>query len=107
LPTPSLPEPDEFKSALLEYGKAVIKSTIDHSPAEEESLVWDMRATKQNVMSTHDDMLRELKTKLSISEESNRQLHDTITTQEDAQAIIEGQLKGKGKLPVNLEGSRG
>lgn len=102
-PKPYLKEADEFRSALLEYSEAVVRSTIQHAPQEAQTLKDDIVDTRKIVIATHEDELNELKTKLASSEERNRQLNETIVIQEDARSTVESQLEKEKNVSLELE----
>ena len=102
-PEPSLEEADEFRSALLEYSEAVVRSTIQHAPQEAQNLKADIIDTKKKVIATHEDELNELKTQLTSSEERNRQLNETIVIQESTRSSVESQLENEKSISLELE----
>jgi hypothetical protein len=62
---PSTEKADDFKSALLEYSKAVIKSGMEFEDEEAQSLEADIINTRDKVIATHEATVNELRTSTS------------------------------------------
>lgn len=102
-PKPYLKEADEFRSALFEYSEAVVRSTMPHASQEAQTLKDDIIDAKKKVIATHEDELNKLKTKLTSSEERNRQLNETIVIQESTRSTVESQLEKEKSISLELE----
>jgi chromosome segregation ATPase len=59
-PASTKPEPVDFNTILLEYGRSIIKSALDHLPEESQSLKDDIVAAKQVVVDRYDEMQTDL-----------------------------------------------
>ena len=61
MPNPIKTNTTDFGSLLTEYGRSIIKSAIDHSPTETDSLKTNIINAKEKVVVKHKDVENELR----------------------------------------------
>lgn len=90
---PAVEHPGKFKSALLDYSKAIIKSGMDCEDAEAQSLEANIVSTRERVIATHDATVSKLDAIKSTCREQKRQLEETITIYGQEKKGLEGELR--------------
>jgi hypothetical protein len=75
---------DDFDTALLEYGRSILESTLDDSHGEDHLHEDRIFESKQKVRAQYDSAVDDLKFHLSVSKGENRSLqvsHDRLETE--------------------------
>lgn len=87
-------QPDELKSALLEYSKAVIKSGMDCEYGQAQSLEANIITTRKKMIATHEATVNQLETSRANWRREKRQLEEKVTTFKQEKKGFEGELRG-------------
>lgn len=90
---PSEDQIGDFKSLLTEYGRAIIRSAIDHPPEKFQCLKQNIITAKEKIIVKHKTVENELK----IAEREIRKLRTSVTDLTDSKATTFKQLTAETK----------
>ena len=103
-------EPNEeatsFRTALYEYGKAIIESAMDHDPESISSLEHNMVTTKVKVIGSYEEIAKELdrfKADLTKEKDRNEQLHRKLVKEAGEKSDIESDLIDERERTITLK----
>ena len=117
IPIPSEPQIDDFESLVVDYGRSIIKSAMEHEPEEAGPLKNNIIAAKEKIIVKYKTVENELKIaegevrklKSSVSELSTMQVASDhakevdSTTIQDLKKQHKDQWEGKKRLAGLLE----
>jgi hypothetical protein len=89
--SPPTEKKDDFEMALLEYGRAVIKSAMINEPHDAPALEKQILTTRAKVLAEHEKPLKTSETELSSLRRQNRHLDEQVSAVKNdrSNAILE------------------
>jgi hypothetical protein len=89
--SPPTEKKDDFEMALLEYGRAVIKSAMINEPHDASALEKQIATTKAKVLAEHEKPLKTFETESSSLRRQNCHLDEQLSTVKNdrSNAILE------------------
>ena len=100
---PPVEKKDDFESALLEYGRAVIKSAMDHPPEQARMLENEILTTKKKVLMEHKNSTKNLEVSLLATKYEVERLGRTIDIRNDEKVALGQELKVELDVASDLE----
>lgn len=96
-------EKTDFESALLEYGRAVIRSAMEHGPDEVKVLEDQIATTRGKVVTEHENSLKASQTHMVFVSQRNARLCQRVESLSHDRFSLGADLRAKAANIIELE----